>query len=168
MTSSWLRTLTSRLTLIAQHTQKIMATAAPPNPNDDIFKLRALLAEDESQGWDKAWKEGRTPWDAGVDGTVRPPLRELIEDLRFEIPRNNACMVLFTCPAGVQAKTDHLNMQTSDCSRMWERLRCRVFCEARIGVMGCGHLPNRGRCSSHSEACSSSICLVLIRLCNSL
>lgn len=64
-----------------------MSAVAQPGPNEDIFKLRALLAEDESNGWDKAWKEGRTPWDSGVDGTVRPPLRELIEDIKFDIPR---------------------------------------------------------------------------------
>jgi hypothetical protein len=93
--TTWLRTLTSRLSLIARHAaaasqgQGTMTSAAPgaaAGQNEDIHKLRALIAEDETNGWDKAWKEGRTPWDS-ADGSVRPPLRELIEDVKFPIPR---------------------------------------------------------------------------------
>jgi hypothetical protein len=41
---------------------------------------------------DAAWKAGVTPWDA-QDGNVRPPLKELIENKKFPIPRTGRAIV---------------------------------------------------------------------------
>ncbi|KAH7344897.1 S-adenosyl-L-methionine-dependent methyltransferase [Rhizoctonia solani] len=51
------------------------------DPRNAIFRVRALLAQcksesREQEGWDAAWQEGATPWDAGMP---QPPLRQVFE-----------------------------------------------------------------------------------------
>ncbi|KAG8744821.1 hypothetical protein FRC10_009345 [Ceratobasidium sp. 414] len=42
-----------------------------------ILRVRALLAQGQGgSGWDAAWKEGATPWDAGMS---QPALRQVFE-----------------------------------------------------------------------------------------
>jgi len=50
-------------------------------------RLREIVS---SSGWDEAWKEQVTPWDAG---NVQPPLRDLIESNRVNWPRNGRALV---------------------------------------------------------------------------
>ncbi|KAJ1311332.1 hypothetical protein OPQ81_009827 [Rhizoctonia solani] len=54
---------------------------SPADSRNAIFRVRALLAQCSSQsqaqeGWDAAWQEGVTPWDAGMP---QPPLRQVFE-----------------------------------------------------------------------------------------
>jgi len=52
--------------------------------------LRKFVGELEERGWDKAWKEDITPWDAGA---VQPPLRDLLLSDQLDWPRKGRAFV---------------------------------------------------------------------------
>ncbi|EPQ59560.1 S-adenosyl-L-methionine-dependent methyltransferase [Gloeophyllum trabeum ATCC 11539] len=59
------------------------------NPSD-MMKIKQLIAEDHLGGWDKAWQNKVTPWDAGQ---VQPPLRDLIEQNQVPLPKSGRALV---------------------------------------------------------------------------
>ncbi|CAE6521174.1 unnamed protein product [Rhizoctonia solani] len=63
-----------------------------------VLRVRALLAQcksesREQEGWDAAWQEGATPWDAGMP---QPPLRQVFETSIWsdlQIPKSGRALV---------------------------------------------------------------------------
>ena len=60
------------------------------NPCASCHALKARTGVDRAYyfvplGRDEAWKQGITPWDS-QDGSVRAPLKELIEEKKFPLP----------------------------------------------------------------------------------
>ncbi|KAI0786354.1 S-adenosyl-L-methionine-dependent methyltransferase [Abortiporus biennis] len=53
-------------------------------------QVRAIIAQDNLNGWETAWKENLTPWDAG---DVQPPLKDLIESKRIPLPTTGRALV---------------------------------------------------------------------------
>ncbi|KAH9926432.1 S-adenosyl-L-methionine-dependent methyltransferase [Fomitopsis serialis] len=53
-------------------------------------RVRELIREDPSAGWDKAWQQNVTPWDAGQS---QPPLRDLLESDEVDLPRSGRALV---------------------------------------------------------------------------
>ncbi|KZT02033.1 thiol methyltransferase 1 [Laetiporus sulphureus 93-53] len=58
--------------------------------NPEIVRLRELVAQDPGSGWDNAWKEKVTPWDAGQS---QPPLRELLASRELPLPKAGRALV---------------------------------------------------------------------------
>jgi len=58
--------------------------------NEKIKQFKKMLAENPDSGWDTAWKQDITPWDAGK---IQPPLRDLIESYRLDLPVSGKALV---------------------------------------------------------------------------
>ncbi|KIM91039.1 hypothetical protein PILCRDRAFT_94640 [Piloderma croceum F 1598] len=52
--------------------------------------VRKLVEQFKDEGWDKAWQEDITPWDAGG---VQPPLRDLLFSNQLDWPRKGRALV---------------------------------------------------------------------------
>ncbi|KAH9894286.1 S-adenosyl-L-methionine-dependent methyltransferase [Cubamyces lactineus] len=66
-------------------------TASAPGPGDPtkMARLRELLSRHQEKGWDEAWKDEATPWDAG---TMQPALQELVESSDLDLPRSGRAL----------------------------------------------------------------------------
>jgi len=53
-------------------------------------QLRTIIDEDKEKGWDRAWKENLTPWDAGA---VQPPLEDLLRSEQFSFATSGKALV---------------------------------------------------------------------------
>ncbi|TFY72479.1 hypothetical protein EVG20_g519 [Dentipellis fragilis] len=69
---------------------KVFSNPEALGPEDVMKRLKAFIAERPDQGWDDAWKNGVTPWDAK---TVLPPLRDLIESGAVKFPTSGRALV---------------------------------------------------------------------------
>ncbi|KAH9844042.1 S-adenosyl-L-methionine-dependent methyltransferase [Rhodofomes roseus] len=64
-------------------------------------QLRQLIKEDPVDGWDKAWQNEVTPWDAGE---AQPPLRSLLASGLLDLPETGKAFVP-GCGRGYDALT---------------------------------------------------------------
>ncbi|KAH9830457.1 S-adenosyl-L-methionine-dependent methyltransferase [Rhodofomes roseus] len=55
-----------------------------------MHRVREVVKEDPLQGWDKAWQENVTPWDAGES---QPPLRDLLVSGEVDLPKSGRALV---------------------------------------------------------------------------
>jgi len=64
-------------------------------PQQGVPRLRELLKQYGEQGWDKAWEESVTPWEAHNrdDSGVRRPLSETLEGGYFPVPKTGRVLV---------------------------------------------------------------------------
>ncbi|KDQ64797.1 hypothetical protein JAAARDRAFT_167436 [Jaapia argillacea MUCL 33604] len=68
-----------------------MSTHLPHVISNEAHRARLKeLAKEGPTGWDKAWKEQVTPWDAGQ---VQPPLRDLIQSGELDLPKSGKALV---------------------------------------------------------------------------
>merc|ERR1712093_965885 len=86
----------SRLLQILNHFKPgrpaLLSRMAAEQPSANVLKMREIISQHGAGGWDEAWKQGVTPWDSD-DGTVRPPLKELVEDVKFPLPTSGRAIV---------------------------------------------------------------------------
>ncbi|PCH34336.1 thiol methyltransferase 1 [Wolfiporia cocos MD-104 SS10] len=57
---------------------------------EEQLRVRELIAQDQLGGWDEAWQESVTPWDAGQS---QPPLRDLLMSDLVALPRSGRALV---------------------------------------------------------------------------
>ncbi|GBE79312.1 S-adenosyl-L-methionine-dependent methyltransferase [Sparassis latifolia] len=60
----------------------------PGNPIQQ--RVRDLISEHREAGWDKAWQENVTPWDAGQP---QPALRQLVESKILDLPTSGRALI---------------------------------------------------------------------------
>ncbi|KAI0663061.1 S-adenosyl-L-methionine-dependent methyltransferase [Cubamyces menziesii] len=66
------------------------STSNAPGDPTKITRLRELLSRHQEKGWDEAWKDEATPWDAG---TMQPALQELVESSELDLPKSGRALV---------------------------------------------------------------------------
>ncbi|KZT72612.1 S-adenosyl-L-methionine-dependent methyltransferase [Daedalea quercina L-15889] len=69
--------------------------------NPGFVQLRKFTGEDPVDGWDKAWQNDVTPWDAGE---AQPPLRSLLASGVLDLPKTGTALVP-GCGRGYDALT---------------------------------------------------------------